>query len=435
MNVVVFGTGYVGLVVGTCLSDLGNDVVCIDIDEEKIKKLNKGEVPFFEHSLSEYMRRNIKQGRLHFSLNYKEALKFADIIFIAVGTPSKQNGDVDLTYVDNVAKTIGQNLDHYAVIVNKSTVPVGTALRVTKIIKEHNKNKIHFDVVSNPEFLREGSAVRDFMQPNRIVIGVDSTKAEGIMQKLYQGLVRTRQPIIITDVKSAELIKYAANAMLATRISFMNEFARFCEKEGGDIKAIAKGIGLDERIGPRFLQAGAGYGGSCFPKDVKGLINMGKKRESSFKIIEAVDKVNEEQKMILFEKIQKTLGDLKGKSIALWGLAFKPKTDDVRESPALFLIDRLQKAGSKVKAFDPEAIENTKKIFPEVEYYDNPYSAVKDADAVVLVTEWNNFRDLDRRKIKSLLKNPILIDARNMYDPSNLKKEGFVYVCIGRNTE
>ena len=432
MKIVVFGTGYVGLVVGTCLSDLGNEVTCIDVDKQKIQTLISGEVPFFEPGLSDYVRRNIRQKRLFFSSDPREALRSAGVIFIAVGTPSREDGSVDLQYVEAVAKTIAEHLDHYAVIINKSTAPVGTAEKVYHLIEQHQKKKVPFDVVSNPEFLREGSAVQDFMHPDRIIVGVASDRARQVMETLYKGISRSTQPLIFTDIKSAEIIKYAANAMLATRISFMNEFAPFCEKIGGDIKSVAYGIGFDQRIGPRFLQAGLGYGGSCFPKDVKGIISLGNEHNTPFKILEAVHHVNEEQKVLFLQKILKTFPNLHNKTIAVWGIAFKPKTDDIREAPSLYLIDQLLKHGAMVKAFDPEAMENARKVFSQIEFCSTPYDALAQADALLVVTEWNTFRDLDKEKMKSLMKSPIIFDGRNMYDPHEMRKLGFQYTSIGR---
>lgn len=433
MKILVFGTGYVGLVLGTCLADLGNDVVCVDIDKIKIAQLVKGVIPFYEPGLSELVKRNVAQHRLHFTTDPKPHFSQTDIVFIAVGTPSADDGSVDLQYVDAVAKTLGIHMTKQLVIVNKSTVPVGTAERVKNIIIKYQKKRIQFSVVSNPEFLREGSAVQDFMHPDRIIVGVEDKHAKKIMEQLYNGIARSTQPLVITDVKSAEIIKYASNAMLATRISFMNEFACFCEKTGADIKAIAKGIGLDERIGPRFLQAGIGYGGSCFPKDVKGMISQGRAQGTPFLILESVEKVNQQQRKHVFAKLKKAVGSFKGKTIAVWGIAFKPKTDDIREAPSLDIIKNITKEGGKVHAFDPEATENAKKIFhSSVRYAITPYEALKNADALIIITEWNTFRELDKEKMKSLMKNPIIVDARNMYDPEEIRSQGFTYFSVGR---
>ncbi|MBS3128329.1 UDP-glucose/GDP-mannose dehydrogenase family protein [Candidatus Woesearchaeota archaeon] len=432
MRITIFGTGYVGLVAGTCLADLGNDVTCVDIDNQKIQKLKKGSVPLFEPGLPELLTRNVREQRLFFTTDAVSALLEAEVIFIAVGTPSAEDGSVDLQYVDAVAETIGKHLSHYAVIANKSTVPVGTADRVTEIIKRHQKNKVSFSVVSNPEFLREGSAVQDFLHPDRVIVGTSDEKAKSIMEQLYKGITRPTQPLIFTDVKSAEVIKYAGNAMLATRISFMNEFARFCEKVGADIKAVAKGIGLDQRIGPRFLQAGLGYGGSCFPKDIKGILHQGKTEGSPFRILEAVDKVNQEQRIFVCEKLKKQIPHLSGKTIALWGIAFKPKTDDIREAPSLDIIRFLLKEQAQVRVFDPEAMLATKALFPSLHYAQTPYEALEGADALIIITEWNTFRELDKEKMKSLMKQPFILDARNIYEPEEIRKSGFIYVSIGR---
>ena len=432
MKITVVGTGYVGLVAGACLADLGNDVICIDIDETKINKLKQGIVPIYEPGLKDILERNIKEERIFFTTDIKEGIEKSDVIFIAVGTPPGQNHEADINAVKAVAENIGRYMKGYKVVVNKSTVPVGTADEVRKIISKNQKQKIEFDVVSNPEFLREGEAIVDFTNPDRIVIGTDSKKAKNIMLDMYKGIARADKPILITDVKSAELIKYASNAMLATRISFMNEIAQLCEKVGADVKAVAKGVGLDTRIGPRFLQAGIGYGGSCFPKDARALMQIMKKNGINAKILEAVEEINNLQKKSLIPKIQKLVPDLKDKKIALWGLAFKPKTDDIREAPSITIINELQKLGAKIHAFDPEAQETAKKVLKDVVYFNCPYEAVEGCDALVLVTEWNEFRDLDKNKIKTLLKQPNIIDGRNVYEPEEMKKLGFSYIGVGR---
>jgi UDPglucose 6-dehydrogenase len=432
MKITVIGTGYVGLVAGTCLSELGNDVVCLDVDQEKIDKLNNGIVPIYEPGLEELFKRNKKEGRLTFTTDKEKAIKTSHVIFIAVGTPMGENHEADLRFVKVVAKDIGTYMQEYKVVVDKSTVPVGTADMVKKIIKENQTKDIEVDVVSNPEFLREGSALKDFQNPDRVVIGSDSEKAKQIMEKIYGAVARIGRPILHTDIKSAELIKYASNAMLATRISFMNELANLSEKVGADIKKVAQGIGLDTRIGPRFLQAGVGYGGSCFPKDVQALIQTLKQNNCEASILTAVEEVNQKQKLSLIPKIQKLVPDLNGKTIAVWGLAFKPKTDDIREAPAIFIINELQKLGAKVKAFDPVAQENVKKLLNDVEYTQNPYNAIDGADALVICTEWDEFRDLDKGKIKSLLKQPNIVDGRNIYNPKEMKELGFNYIGVGR---
>ena len=438
----MLGMGYVGLTTGTCLADLGNDVTGIDIDQQKIENLRKGILPIYEPGLKELVERNVKEKRLSFTTNVPEAIRQAEVIFIAVGTPQDKNGEADLRYVFQAAKTIGQTINNYKVIVNKSTVPVGTAEQVAKIIQEQveqresageNTPRLQFDVVSNPEFLREGEAIKDFMNPDRIVIGASAEKAKEIMINIYKGIERVGKPIMITDVKSSELIKYAANAMLSTRISFMNQLACLAEKVGADIKEVAKGIGLDARIGPRFLQAGVGYGGSCFPKDVKALAYTLKVHGCSTDLFDAVDAVNERQKNTLIQKVEQVLGDLKHKKIAVWGIAFKPKTDDIREAPALTLITQLLDKGAYVIAFDPVAQENTRKMLEnKIIYGKDPYTTIEGCDALVIVTDWDEFRYLDKKKIKSLLKEPNIIDGRNMYDLKEMQELGFNYISIGR---
>ena len=432
MKITVVGSGYVGLVAGTCLAELGNDIICLDINQEKIDKINNGILPIYEPGLDELVKRNKKEGRLSFTTDKEKAIKDSQVIFIAVGTPMGENHEADLRFVKAVAKDIGTYMQDYKVVVDKSTVPVGTADMVKKIIKDNQKQEIEVDVVSNPEFLREGSALKDFMIPDRIVIGSDSEKAKQIMDKIYGAVARTGRPILHTDIKSAELIKYASNSMLATRISFMNELSHLAEKVGADIKQVAQGIGLDTRIGPRFLQAGVGYGGSCFPKDVQALIQTMKQNECNAGILMAVEEANQKQKLSLIPKIQKLVQDLNGKTIAIWGLSFKPKTDDIREAPAIFIINELQKLGAKIRAFDPVAEENAKKLLKNVEYAQNPYDTINGADALVICTEWDEFRDLDKEKIKSLLKQPNIIDGRNIYSPKEMKELGFNYTGVGR---
>ena len=432
MKITIIGTGYVGSVTGACLADLGNEVICLDIDKEKIERFRKGELPIYEPGLSDLVKRNVREGRLSFTTDKKKAIQGSDVIFIAVGTPSAPDGSVDMAFIESAAKDIGTFMNSYKVIVDKSTVPVGTADKIREIIKGSQKEKHEFDLVSNPEFLREGNAIHDFMNPDRIVIGVDNGKAKSIMLSIYEGIERTGKPILVTDVKSSELIKYASNAMLATRISFMNEIARLCEKTGADIKMIAKGIGLDSRIGPRFLHAGVGYGGSCFPKDVRGLVATGKEYGIDFKILRAVDQVNEEQKTWLIPKIRKELADLKGRKIAVWGLAFKPKTDDIREAPSIAIINELQKLGAKIVAFDPEAERSAKRVLKNVDYAKTPYEALEGCDALVVVTEWSEFRNLDKAKMKKLMKRPVIFDGRNIYSRTEMRSLGFRYFGIGR---
>lgn len=432
MKISCMGCGYVGLVAGTCLADMGNEVTCFDIDKGKINKLNRGIIPIYEPGLKDMFERNIKEKRLRFSNDIKTTIKKSNVIFITVGTPPGKNHEADLFAVKSVAEQIGRNMDTYKVIVNKSTVPVGTAELVRKIIKKNQTGDCEFDVVSNPEFLREGEAVKDFTNPDRIVIGTDNEKAKKIMISIYRGIARADKPVFITDIKSAEMIKYASNAMLATRISFMNEIAQLCEKVGADIKSVAKGIGLDNRIGPRFLQAGMGYGGSCFPKDVRALIELMKRNKVKGEVLSAVNRVNEDQRKFILLKIKKLLPSLKEKTIAIWGLAFKPKTDDIREAPSIAIIMELQRLGAKIRAFDPEAKLNAKKVLKGVIFCNDPYSTVKDCDALVIATEWNEFRVLDIDKIKRLLKQPNIIDGRNIYEPEEMKNAGFNYVGIGR---
>jgi UDPglucose 6-dehydrogenase len=432
MKISCMGCGYVGLVAGTCLADMGNEVTCFDIDKAKINKLKRGIIPIYEPGLKDMFERNIKEKRLRFSNDIKATIKKSNVIFITVGTPPGKNHEADLFAVKSVAEQIGRNLDIYKVIVNKSTVPVGTAELVRKIIKKNQTGDCEFDVVSNPEFLREGEAVKDFTNPDRIVIGTDNEKAKKIMVSIYRGIARADKPVFITDIKSAEMIKYASNAMLATRISFMNEIAQLCEKVGADIKSVAKGIGLDNRIGPRFLQAGMGYGGSCFPKDVRALIELMKQNKVKGEVLSAVNRVNEDQRKFILLKIKKLLPSLREKTIAVWGLAFKPKTDDIREAPSIAIIMELQRLGAKIRAFDPEAKSNAKKVLKGVTFCNDPYATVKGCDALVIATEWNEFRVLDIDKIKRLLKQPNIIDGRNIYEPEEMRSAGFNYIGIGR---
>jgi UDPglucose 6-dehydrogenase len=435
MRIAVIGSGYVGLTVGTCLAELGNDVICVDIDEIKVENLKKGKVPIYEPGLDDMLERNLKEKRISFTTDIKSAVESSTVIFIAVGTPPGKDHKADLSFVKDVARDIGTYMKGYKLVVDKSTVPVGTAKLVSKIIAENQKEKMPFDVVSNPEFLREGEAINDFMMPDRVVIGADNEKAKKIMETIYKGIARINKPIMFTDTKSAEIIKYASNAMLATRISFMNEIARLCEKSGGDVKEVAKGMGLDSRIGPRFLQAGVGYGGSCFPKDVKALAQTMNHHEVESRILQAVEIVNEEQKRSLLPKVRRFVGDLSGKTIAVWGLAFKPKTDDMREAPSIVIVEQLQNEGAKIKAFDPEAEESAKKLLKDVEYFQDPYEAIDGADALVIVTEWNEFRNLDKEKMKKLLKGPNIIDGRNVYEPNDMIELGFNYIGVGRGAK
>lgn len=432
MKISCIGCGYVGLVAGTCLADMGNEVTCCDIDKGKINKLKRGVIPIYEPGLKDMFERNVKGERLRFSNDMKTTIKSSDVIFVTVGTPPGKNHEADLYAVESVAEQIGKNMKSYKLIVNKSTVPVGTAALVKEIVKKNQKDECEFDIVSNPEFLREGEAVKDFTNPDRIVIGTDSEKAEKIMMSIYRGIARADKPVFITDIKSAEMIKYASNAMLATRISFMNEIAQLCEKVGADVKSVAMGIGLDNRIGPRFLQAGMGYGGSCFPKDVKALSELMKQNKVKDKLLSAVNTINEDQRKFIFQKIKKLISPLKGKSVAVWGLAFKPKTDDIREAPSIDIIRELQKSGAKIRAFDPVAKINAKKVLKGITFCSDPYSTVKGCDALLVATEWNEFRVLDFEHVKRLLKQPNIIDGRNIYEPDEMRKAGFNYLGVGR---
>ena len=432
MKIAMIGVGYVGLVTGTCLSNLGNEVICMDVDQAKIDGLKKGIVPIYEPGLRDLVELNSQEGRLIFTTDIDEAVSKADVVFIGVGTPSGDNGVADLSYVFAAAKSIAIAMNSYKVIVIKSTVPPGTCKKIMQVISENLKTKLAFDVVSNPEFLREGEAINDFMFPDRIVIGVENDAARKIMVDVYKPIERTGRPILITDIASSELTKYVSNAMLAARISFMNEVSHLCEKVGADVKVVARGVGLDSRIGPRFLQAGAGYGGSCFPKDVKALIHIMKDTHVKSTMMEAIDAVNELQKKHIVEKVKSVLGDVKGKKIAVWGLSFKPKTDDMREASSIVLINSLKAMGAKIIAFDPVAKKNARLILHDIEYAQNSYEAVKDADCLVVMTEWDEFREPDKSRVKSLMKNPNLVDARNIYDPAEMAAFGFNYVGIGR---
>ncbi len=432
MKISVIGTGYVGLVTGTCLAETGNDVLCIDIDANKVQQMQEGEVPIYEPHLDVLFERNIKASRLKFSTSLEEGITHGDIIFLALPTPEDEDGSADLSYVLGAAKDIGRLLKSYKVIVDKSTVPVGTADKVTSAIAQ--ETTIDFDVVSNPEFLREGFAVDDFLKPERIVIGSSSKRATDLMQKMYKPFVRSGNPIIVMDERSAELTKYAANAFLATKITFMNEIANFCEKVGADVDKVRAGMGTDSRIGKRFLFPGIGYGGSCFPKDVKALHKSGKDVNYEFNILDAVIKVNDSQKRVLVPRIESYFGNsLDGKTIAIWGLAFKPETDDIREAPALYMIDDLLRKGAKLTVFDPEAMSNVKRKFGDkLTYAESMYMAVKDADALIISTEWSIFRTPDFNKLKELLKQPVIFDGRNLYDITDMEQEGFYYSSIGR---
>jgi len=432
MNITVVGTGYVGLVTGTCFAETGNNVICVDIDQKKVAQMKKGIIPIYEPYLDVLFKRNIKAGRLKFTSNLKKAQKDAEVIFLALPTPPGEDGSADLSYILKVASDLSEMISEYKVIVDKSTVPVGTSEKVRKTISV--KTQVPFDIVSNPEFLREGFAVDDFMKPDRVVIGTKSKKARELMEHLYKPFVRQGNPIIFMDEKSAELTKYAANAFLATKITFMNEIANFCEKVGANVDMVRKGMGADDRIGKRFLFPGIGYGGSCFPKDVHALALSGKQVGFNFDILHSVMKINRHQKVILVEKLKRYFGeDLTGKHFALWGLAFKPNTDDIREAPALYMIDALLEAGATLTAFDPEAMENIKsRIGDKIAYSDNFYDALDNADALLIATEWPQFRSPDFKIIAEKLNNNIIFDGRNLYDPEEIKEMGFYYESIGR---
>ncbi|MFN5416209.1 MAG: UDP-glucose dehydrogenase family protein [Flavobacteriia bacterium] len=435
-KIAVVGTGYVGLVTGTCFAETGNQVICIDIDEKKVEKMRNGEIPIYEPHLDVLFERNIKANRLTFTTNLEEGIEDAEIIFLALPTPPGEDGSADLSYILGVADQLGKIIKDYKVIVDKSTVPVGTAEKVFNTIAKNAA--VDFAVVSNPEFLREGFAVDDFMKPDRVVIGTSDERAKKVMENLYKPFVRQGNPIIFMDEKSAELTKYAANSFLATKITFMNEIANFCELVGADVDKVRIGIGSDDRIGKRFLFPGIGYGGSCFPKDVQALVKSGKEQNFSFEILEAVMKVNEDQKTILFPKIKNFFrGDLKGKKIAMWGLAFKPDTDDIREAPALYMIDELTNAGATITAFDPEAMKNVKGVIGDkIAYASNEYEALKDADCLVICTEWGIFRNPDFDKISANLKDKVIFDGRNLFDLEEMTDKGYLYASIGRkNTE
>jgi len=433
-NIAVIGTGYVGLVTGTCLSETGNNVICVDIDKDKIANLKKGKIPIYEPQLDVVFERNLKQGRLHFTTNLKEAIDASELVFLALPTPPGEDGSADLSYILGVSNDIGYLLtDSYKIIIDKSTVPVGTAEKVHKAIAKNAKAE--FDVVSNPEFLREGFAVEDFMKPDRVVIGTSSSRARKIMEELYLPFVRQGNPIIFMDERSAELTKYAANSFLATKISFMNEIANLCELLGADVDQVRMGIGSDERIGKRFLFPGIGYGGSCFPKDVQALVKSSKDVDYTFSILNSVMEVNERQKTILLPKIMKFFNnDLTGRHIAIWGLAFKPDTDDIREAPALYIIDELLAAGATVSAYDPEAMPNVKKLGKKVDFAKGQYEALENADALVICTEWAAFRTPDFTRMLKEIKSKVIFDGRNLYSNDQIKKIGLNYFSIGRKS-
>ena len=437
MNIAIVGTGYVGLVSGTCFAEMGVNVTCVDVNEQKIQALLNGQIPIYEPGLDEMVLRNHKEGRLNFTTDLSTCLDKVDIVFSAVGTPPDEDGSADLKYVLEVAHTVGKNMNKYLILVTKSTVPVGTAQKVKQAIQEEldrRRVEIPFDVASNPEFLKEGAAIKDFMSPDRVVIGVESQKAKDLMTQLYRPLMLNNFRVIFTDIPSAEMIKYAANSMLATRISFMNDIANLCELVGADVNMVRKGIGSDNRIGSKFLYPGCGYGGSCFPKDVKALIKTAEKNGYNMHVLKAVEEVNEQQKTILYKKLKKHYnGKLQGKTIALWGLAFKPETDDMREATSLVIINLLLKAGCIIKVFDPIAMDECKRrIGNKVIYANDMYDAVLDADALLLLTEWKQFRLPSWKVIAKSMKVPVIIDGRNIYDAEEIKEMGFIYHCIGK---
>ncbi len=439
MKISIVGTGYVGLVTGTCFAEVGIDVHCVDIDQKKIENLNNGIIPIYEPGLEEMVLRNVEKKRLFFTTELGPTLTDCQVIFSAVGTPPDEDGSADLKYVLDVAREVGRNMTDYILIVTKSTVPVGTAEKVRKAIKEELAKRgvdIPFDVASNPEFLKEGAAVDDFLKPDRIVVGVDSERAEELMKRLYKPFTMNGHPVVFMDIVSAEMTKYAANAMLATKISFINDIANLCEIVGADVNMVRKGIGSDRRIGQYFIYPGTGYGGSCFPKDVKALIKTAKSYSYDLRVLRAVEEVNEDQKSVMFNKLNKYFNhDLKGKTIAIWGLSFKPNTDDMREAPSRVIIGKLLEAGAKVRAYDPVAHEEGERIFhTSIEFAKDQYDALVDADALIIVTEWSEFKFPNFRVIRKLLKNPVIFDGRNIYDAKEMKADGFDYFCIGIKT-
>lgn len=433
MKITVIGTGYVGLVAGTCLADMGNDVICVDNNESKIKQLENGIIPIYEPGLEELIKVNFREGRLAFTTDIDMAVKKSDVCFIAVGTPQGEDGSADLQYVLEVAKSIAKAMNGYKVVVDKSTVPVGTADKVTQIIKENQSSPQPFDVVSNPEFLKQGNAVDDFLSPDRVIIGSNSDKATAIMQEIYAPFFRTGNRVIVMDVKSAEMTKYTANSFLATKISFMNEIANLCEKVGADAEMVRVGISTDTRIGNKFLFPGIGYGGSCFPKDVKALISIAEDNGADNSILKAVDNTNKAQRTVFLNKVLSHFNnDVEGKTFAVWGLSFKPKTNDMREAPAITVINELLKRGANVRAYDPKAMESAKFYFQDrITYATSSYDALQGADALLLLTEWNEFRRPDMDKVKNLLKTPLIFDGRNQYNAERIRQRGFEYVCMG----
>jgi UDPglucose 6-dehydrogenase len=434
-NICVTGSGYVGLVTGACLADFGNRVRCVDVDESKIESLKESEVPFYEPGLQEVVKRNEERGRLTFSTDVNQAIEESTVIFCAVGTPMGKDGQADLSYVEVVARSVAEHLNDYKIVVMKSTVPAGTCNLVENIIKETSKTGKPFDVVSNPEFLREGSAIEDFMRPDRIVLGASNERALKVMKEIYRPLVLQDVPVVETDVRTSEMIKYASNAFLATRISFINDIANLCEKVGADVSVVARAMGLDHRIGPKFLRAGAGFGGSCFPKDTKALIRTAENAGYDMRVVKAVVAVNDDQRYLMVDKIESAVGGAKGKTIALLGLSFKPDTDDLRDAPALDMARKLLEEGAKLKVYDPVSMGVARSILKGVEFCRDVFEAVRDADAAAFVTEWNEFRDLDLKKVKKLMKAPVIVDCRNIYEPARMRELGFTYHSVGRRSE
>jgi UDPglucose 6-dehydrogenase len=430
MKISIMGTGYVGLVTGACFADLGNDVLCLDIDDAKITHLREGKIPIYEPGLSELVKRNVSEGRLQFSMDAPAAIVESEVVFVCVGTPQSSGGRPDLSAILSVADTFAYSIRQYTVLITKSTVPVGTAARLGRRISD--RTDVEFDAVSNPEFLKEGAAIKDFQNPDRIVIGADTERAREIMTRLYSPHTRVNRPILFVRPQTSELIKYAANAMLAARISFMNALTPLCDEVGADIKEVANGMGLDSRIGPRFLQASPGYGGSCFPKDVRALVDMLESNQLNGSFFRAIDQVNEQHKKSHLSRLLRKKEDLNNVRVAVWGLSFKPRTDDIRESPSLTLIEQLLEKGARVSAYDPEAIENMRAIYPNIEYASTPYDAARGASAVMVMTEWDVFRNIDLARVKESMSEAILIDCRNVYDPEEVRRHGFSYTALGR---
>jgi UDPglucose 6-dehydrogenase len=432
VNVCVVGTGYVGLVTGTCLAEFGMNIICSDKDSSKISMLKKGQIPFFEPGLQDLVEKNLAQGRLRFTNRIKEGVQMSLVIFVAVGTPANEDGTVDLRHVKEVAEDIGKNMNGYKVIVIKSTVPVGTCQELKEIIRKNCRGAYNFDIVSNPEFQREGSAIEDFMRPDRVTLGAESEQAVAIMRDIYSVLYLNETPFVLTNLETAEMIKYAANAFLATKITFINEIANLCEKVGADVHIVARAMGLDGRIGRKFLHPGPGFGGSCFPKDTLALLNIGREKGYELKLVDSVIRANEEQRLRMVEKIRGMVGEIKGRTIGILGLSFKPNTSDIRESASIAIIQRLQGEGAKIRAYDPAAMDEAKSVLGDVQYCADPYEVAHGCDALVLVTEWNQFRRLDLDRIKESMKAPIFLDLRNVYDPVKMREAGFQYCGVGR---